>query len=315
LDKQGKLVNRRGYLIDGHGNVIDTRKKVCFEAASLDENGDIPAIYQNNLLRSDSQSSLSRLMSEIDREQKLYENKKGRNMGSETSFESMMEESPSKYDQQNQRLVNASADGRLNIKPKWVGRPEGILEESDGDNEVGDADKPKKRRKKRTTQLIQKYVVDGITDRDLMLAQAYGGEAKPRAKKPGSRFATAIRGIMLDRSAVMTAQQHSRERTRAKMLQTGKEILFSGTANSERKAIGTASGAARVATATNTGPITYSRASRQRDIPVSNNWQDSMIRTEDEASREREKRSTSKGKFKFKSFIFVLENKKNNSKL
>lgn len=97
VDKQGKTVNRRGYLIDAQGNVIDVRKKVCFEKDVLDANGDIPEIFQNNLLRSDSQSSLSRLMSEIDKEQKLYDNAKQR-MGSETSFESMMDESPSQYD-------------------------------------------------------------------------------------------------------------------------------------------------------------------------------------------------------------------------
>ena len=91
------------------GNVIDIRKKLVFEKKVLASNRDIPAIFQINLLRSDSQSSLSRLMSEIDKEQQLFEDAKAkrkvnkRQLGnqSDTSFESMMEDSPSKYDSQN----------------------------------------------------------------------------------------------------------------------------------------------------------------------------------------------------------------------
>lgn len=272
FDKQNRPVNSRGYLIDGNGNVIDTKRKVCFEKNTLDANGDIPEIFQSNLLRSDSQSSLSRLMSEIDKEQMLYEHRRRKHpnkTGSDTSFESMMDESPSKYDTQNQRLVNASADGKFHIQAKWTDRPDDILEESYGDLEAGE-DKPKRRRKKRA-QAILKYVVDGITERDVMMAQAYGGEVKPRVRKAGSRFATSTRAAaaLLDRANVKTAQQNSRERARAKM-QAGKEILFSvGSAiNSERKGLGTA---------TNTANMTYSRVSRMRDGPqgTSNIWQDS----------------------------------------
>jgi len=79
----------------------------------------------------------------------------------------------------------------------------------------------------------------------------------------------------------MTAQNNSR--TRAKMSQAGREILFSGvgiaaTAKSERKTLGTASGAAvRAETATNTVIRTFSRVSNQREhMPqgTSNMWPD-----------------------------------------
>jgi hypothetical protein len=73
IDKQGRMVNRKGYLIDKNGNVIDIRGKLVFDKAVLDSEGDIPEIFHINLLRSDSQSSLSRLMSEIDREQRFDE--------------------------------------------------------------------------------------------------------------------------------------------------------------------------------------------------------------------------------------------------
>jgi hypothetical protein len=45
LDKQGRLVNKRGYLVDKKDNVIDIRGKLVFEKNLLEENGDIPEIF------------------------------------------------------------------------------------------------------------------------------------------------------------------------------------------------------------------------------------------------------------------------------
>ena len=55
-----------GFLVDTFGNIIDSKGRMMFGKHLLDTNGDIPEIFRVNLLRSDSQSSLSRLMSEID---------------------------------------------------------------------------------------------------------------------------------------------------------------------------------------------------------------------------------------------------------
>lgn len=122
VDKLGRRVNTKGYLVDKSGNVIDVRGKVTFEKHLLYADGDIPDVFRLNLLRSDSASSLSRLMSEIDRNQNMEDSqahiqkrsimRKGG--ASDTSFESMMDESPSKYDQQNQRYSLSSApDGGI----------------------------------------------------------------------------------------------------------------------------------------------------------------------------------------------------------
>ena len=99
-----------GFLVDPIGNIIDIRKRIMFGKHLLDTNGDIPEIFRVNLLRSDSQSSLSRLMSEIDKDQRFDDSRAmnehavnqshpRRAGASDTSFESMMEDSPSKYDQ------------------------------------------------------------------------------------------------------------------------------------------------------------------------------------------------------------------------
>ena len=67
IDREGKRVNAKGYLIDKNGNVIDINDRVVFEKDLLDNEGDIPKVFRTGLLKSDSASSLSRLMSEIER--------------------------------------------------------------------------------------------------------------------------------------------------------------------------------------------------------------------------------------------------------
>lgn len=67
VDRQGKRVNAKGYLVDKEGNVIDKHGKLMFERQMLDTEGDIPKVFRTGLLKADTGSSLSRLMSEIER--------------------------------------------------------------------------------------------------------------------------------------------------------------------------------------------------------------------------------------------------------
>lgn len=45
LDNQGRKVNRRGYLIDRFGNVINVQGYVIFKAIELDLDDEIPAPF------------------------------------------------------------------------------------------------------------------------------------------------------------------------------------------------------------------------------------------------------------------------------
>ena len=67
VDNQKRRVNSKGYLIDTQGNVIDKNGKVTFKKKLLDNEDDIPKVFRTGLLKSDTASSLSRLMSEIER--------------------------------------------------------------------------------------------------------------------------------------------------------------------------------------------------------------------------------------------------------
>lgn len=69
IDREGKRVNEKGYLVDGKGNVVNKNGKLVFEKELLDNDGDIPKVFRTGLLKSDTASSLSRLMDEIERNQ------------------------------------------------------------------------------------------------------------------------------------------------------------------------------------------------------------------------------------------------------
>jgi len=120
IDRQGKRVNAKGYLIDNKSNVINKNGKVMFEKELLDNEGDIPKVFRTGLLKSDTASSLSRLMSEIERNQpsefdqeerriqdEINNQMRGGRQGGQsgdTSVDSMMEDTPANYNAQNQRF-------------------------------------------------------------------------------------------------------------------------------------------------------------------------------------------------------------------
>jgi hypothetical protein len=52
-------------LIDKDGNVINKNGKLVFEKKILDNEDDIPRVFRSGLLKSDTASSLSNLMSEL----------------------------------------------------------------------------------------------------------------------------------------------------------------------------------------------------------------------------------------------------------
>ena len=67
IDSNNRKVNQKGYLIDCDQNVIDKNGKVMFDRDFLDSEGDIPKVFRTGLLKLDQSSSLSRLMSEIEK--------------------------------------------------------------------------------------------------------------------------------------------------------------------------------------------------------------------------------------------------------
>ena len=116
IDRKGRLVNPRGYLIDPNGNVVDKRGKPMFDKVVLSPDGEIPKIFRMQILKTDSGSSLSRLMDEIEKNQpsdyERAEEDKDQDQDREhddaqsgdTSADSAMEDTPANYNIPNQRF-------------------------------------------------------------------------------------------------------------------------------------------------------------------------------------------------------------------
>ena len=119
IDQQGRRVNSRGYLIDDFGNVIDKNGNRMFDKEVLNPDGDIPKLFRMQILQTDSGSSLSRLMEEIEKNQpseynanEEEEKERADQMASleeeeddgETSLDSAMEDTPANYNIPNQRF-------------------------------------------------------------------------------------------------------------------------------------------------------------------------------------------------------------------
>ena len=123
---------------------------------------------------------------------------------SDTSFESMMDDSPSKYDKQNMRFSGSNTDvygygtGPAPKSARWAGNiPDNIMEEM---SEYEAGHEPHQRKRKRGKG--KGYIVEEITGRDVAMASAYGGVAKPRIRKTGPKFTTVNR---FDRAGLQTS--------------------------------------------------------------------------------------------------------------
>ena len=98
IDLKGRRVNSRGYLIDDEGNVIDKYGKRMFDKIILTPEGEIPKIFRMQILKTDSGSSLSRLMDEIEKNQPSeYEPVDDEKGDGDTSVDSAMEDTPANY--------------------------------------------------------------------------------------------------------------------------------------------------------------------------------------------------------------------------
>jgi len=157
-------------------------------------------VFRTGLLRSDSASSLSRLMSEIERnqpsefdqeEQMLNtEARKLRKGSGNTSVDSLMEDTPSNYNIANQRF-----------DPDY--EVDEIIEEEDG--EGGGHRRLRKKKKKRAPP---QETLDP-NDKDIRLAKAYGGKPKgqPARKRPPKPNARNI-----NTPSSMAVQDQARDR-------------------------------------------------------------------------------------------------------
>lgn len=196
------MVNIKGYLIDKSGSVIDVHGKLMFDRNVLEEDGEIPTVFRTGLLRSDTASSLSRLMSEIERNNQseyghgrdnggandsAYERLK--NNDGDTSVDSKMEDTPANYNMANQRF---DSEGNNDPIPE---------DEDDGGEHMAPSDfseqddptilvskKKQKKNKKKKKAKLQTIEFLEPTNREKNMAGAYGGMARGEIRRPGIKY-------------------------------------------------------------------------------------------------------------------------------
>jgi len=78
--------------------------------------------------------------------------------------------------------------------------PDNIQEDvQESDYDEGNDTRRKKKKRRKVDPNGTGYIIEEITGRDIQMATAYGGVAKPRIRKVGARFANMIR---IDRSGL-----------------------------------------------------------------------------------------------------------------
>ena len=208
-DDDGNLVNKQGYLINKDGDIIDKNGNLVFKKNIL-KDGEIPPVFRNGMIRQNSSTSLSRLMSEIDKNQDSdldilknqledFEEDKGN-----TSVDSLMEDTPSNYNIANQRFDERKYKKEPDAKydedeedyydegdeNEYEGEED--EDEEDNDSITGPAGVPilnarqpkhkilRKKKKKKRRKKKPKLEYEDPTAADRAMARAYGGAARGR---------------------------------------------------------------------------------------------------------------------------------------
>jgi hypothetical protein len=180
LDKKERRVNRRGYLIDRFGNVINKNNQIIFKAVELDSDDEIPAPFgfekrKKNLLNlgedgvfkvnatekqiMDDEDLIDRELKKMRKSGKKKKAPKGANGSGpdmppqvveegedESSVDSLMAESPTKYAKDITGAgASAGEDGKAS-RGKLIGPDiSGIMDENDLIDKVTQKKVPKKK--------------------------------------------------------------------------------------------------------------------------------------------------------------------------
>jgi hypothetical protein len=65
------MANKKGFLIDPNGNIVNKKGLKVFDKRLLEDDDDIPKVFRSGLLKKDTNDSFSQLMSEIEDLEKM----------------------------------------------------------------------------------------------------------------------------------------------------------------------------------------------------------------------------------------------------
>mmetsp|Transcript_42288 Transcript_42288/g.30961 ORF Transcript_42288/g.30961 Transcript_42288/m.30961 type:complete len:263 (-) Transcript_42288:15-803(-) len=129
LDKKERRVNRRGYLVDRFGNVINSKGQVIFKQVELDSDEEIPAPFgfekrKKNLLNmaeegvfkvqegariDDDEAAIDKELNQLKKEKRRRKKEGGQVVqeeDEESSVDSLMAESPGKLQVEDEELID-----------------------------------------------------------------------------------------------------------------------------------------------------------------------------------------------------------------
>ena len=170
--------------------MIDKRGKRMFDKIVLTAEGEIPKIFRMQILKTDSGSSLSRLMDEIERNQpseyERVEEEKDEGGDGDTSIEEGMEDTPANYNVQNQRIDEYEDYEAIPEETEKDSRKKRQQEADVGfDTEMPKRKTKKKSKKKKKTGYLE-YLMP--TGKEVNMADAYGGNAKGQFRRKGVKY-------------------------------------------------------------------------------------------------------------------------------
>ena len=113
-DREGRRVNRRGYLVDVEGNIITRKGTVIFRIDEVDEDDEIPAPFcfekkKEHLFKIEGMAAYNskykkeQVEDEEDEIEREFNRLKKKNASNRSSVDSLMGETPSKYNRKNKR--------------------------------------------------------------------------------------------------------------------------------------------------------------------------------------------------------------------
>ena len=181
-DDNAKTVNQRGFLADDQGNIVDLHGNIMFENDLISNELKLPYVLsKRKLVRQDSGDDISDLLQQI-------EDDLNSSAGADAS---MTRFAPPSQRHLGNRTFNNESPGRL--------QPENRSSHS--------SSSPERKHALRSQKKLKMVRQESWHEKDIQMANVYGGEPKPRVRMIPKRFQSKERSSVLRDSSILSPTQ------------------------------------------------------------------------------------------------------------